>query len=146
MKRKYDIIIVSGGFDPVHKGHVRMFESAREMAFRLVCGANSDKWLVNKKGKNFMNFDERSEILKAFEHVDDVVSFNDDDGTAVDLLRNIRALYPKETYTMAFANGGDRTKENTPENEFCKKNDIEMVWGAGGEKVQSSSDLIKNIE
>ena len=140
MKKK--IIILSGGFDPVHKGHVRMFKAAKEYG-SVVVGANSDDWLIRKKNKFFMPFDERKEILESIRFIDEVVDFNDDDDTACDLIKVIYSEFG-DKYDVCFGNGGDRTNETTPEVEFCIKNNIEMLWGLGGGKIQSSSDLLKN--
>ncbi len=140
--KKYDIVIVSGGFDPVHKGHVRMFRAAKNLGHKVICGANSDKWLVNKKGKAFMSFAERAEILKEFESVDEVMAFKDDsEGSAINLLTQVQQLYPN--CTIAFANGGDRTAKNTPEQGFCNAYNIDMIWNIGGGKIQSSSELLE---
>ncbi|CAG7580635.1 MAG: putative nucleotidyltransferase [uncultured marine phage] len=137
---KYDIVIVSGGFDPVHKGHVRMFKESKLLGHKVICGANSDQWLCDKKGKNFMEFSERKEILEAFEYVDEVLSFDDSDGSAIGLISKVFYLYPDTK--IAFANGGDRNSTNIPEKKFCDDNNIDMIWDIGGGKVQSSSDLL----
>ena len=140
--KKYDIVIVSGGFDPVHKGHVRMFKGAKALGHKVICGANSDQWLVNKKGKAFMSFAERSEILEAFQYIDEVMTFKDDaEGSAINLLTQVQQLYPN--CTIAFANGGDRTTKNTPEQGFCNAYNIDMIWNIGGGKIQSSSELLE---
>lgn len=138
--KKYDIMILSGGFDPVHKGHIRMFKAAKNMAEKVIVGINSDEWLVRKKGKVFMNWAERSEIISAIRYVDEIMSFPDDDDTAMDLLVRIHRLYPN--CSLAFGNGGDRNEENVPEKGFCESYKIDLVWKVGGGKVQSSSDLI----
>ena len=137
-----NIIILSGGFDPVHKGHVRMFEAASKLGYVAV-GINSDKWLIRKKEKYFMPFSERKEILESIKFVDEVVGFNDDDDTACDLIQTVYSKYNKK-YNVFFGNGGDRTNDTTPEVEFCLKNNIEMIWELGGGKIQSSSILLKN--
>tara|TARA_B110000503_G_scaffold116012_1_gene174718 strand:+ start:324 stop:758 length:435 start_codon:yes stop_codon:yes gene_type:complete len=142
--KKYDIVVISGGFDPVHKGHIRLFKGAKGLGHKVIVGLNSDKWLVNKKGKPFMNFTERSEILNAFQYVDEIMDFQDEDGTAIELLIRIQRLYPK--CNIAFANGGDREKTNTPEQGFCYAYNIDMLWKVGGGKVQSSSELISKIK
>ncbi len=138
--KKYDIIILSGGFDPVHKGHIRMFKAAKNMAHKVIVGLNSDSWLVRKKEKCFMNYAERAEIISAFSNVDQVMQFSDSDGTALDLLARVQRLYPE--CSLAFGNGGDRNEENTPERGFCDAYNIKMVWQLGGGKVQSSSELV----
>jgi len=134
-------MVLSGGFDPVHKGHVRMFKAAKNMAYKVIVGANSDEWLVRKKGKAFMNWSERAEILRAFKYIDEVIPFNDKDDSAIELLVRVQRLYPE--CSISFGNGGDRTEKNTPEKGFCDAYKIDMVWGVGGGKVQSSSDLLE---
>ena len=136
------LIILSGGFDPVHKGHVRMFEAASKLGYVAV-GINSDKWLIRKKEKYFMPFSERKEILESIKFVDEVVDFNDDDDTACDLIKNINNKY-SEKMEIYFGNGGDRTNQTTPEIEYCDKNNIGLIWDLGGGKIQSSSDLLKS--
>ena len=143
-EKKYDIMILSGGFDPVHKGHVRMFKAAKNMAHKVIVGANSDGWLVRKKGKAFMNWSERAEILKAFKYVDEVMNFNDVDGGAMDLLTRIQRLYPE--CSLAFGNGGDRTAGNIPEKGYCDAYNIDLVFNVGGGKVQSSSTLVSTSD
>ena len=142
MKKK--IIILSGGFDPIHKGHVRMFKSAKNLG-NVIVGLNSDKWLIRKKNKLFMSFPERKEILESIKYIDSVLSFNDADGTACNLITNIYKKFGS-SYHICFGNGGDRTNDTTPEVDYCIKNNIEMLWGVGGNKIQSSSDLLKNWE
>tara|TARA_Y100000590_G_C15438842_1_gene908062 strand:+ start:224 stop:670 length:447 start_codon:yes stop_codon:yes gene_type:complete len=138
------VIILSGGFDPVHIGHLRMFKSAKQQDAIVIAGVNSDAWLSRKKGKPFMIESERMEILDGFKYIDYVYSFDDSDETACDLIRKVIELYKdKEEIKIFFGNGGDRTTDTTPEMEFCKKNGVEMLWGLGGGKIQSSSELIK---
>ena len=139
-----NIIIVSGGFDPLHAGHVRMFKqcSTHEAQSFVICGLNSDEWLDRKKGHVFMGFDERREILNSIVYINRVLGFDDSDDTAVDLLQKCLWYYDEEK--LYFANGGDRMETNTPELEFCKRHDIELLWGMGGDKIQSSSDLVLN--
>ena len=86
MKNK--LIILSGGFDPIHKGHVRMFKSASKLG-RVIVGLNSDHWLARKKDKFFMPFEERQEILESIKYITSVYQFNDDDNTACDLIKVI---------------------------------------------------------
>ena len=136
------LIILSGGFDPVHKGHVRMFEAASKLGYVAV-GINSDKWLIRKKEKYFMPFSERKEILESIKFIDEVIGFNDDDDTACDLIENINNKY-SEKMEIYFGNGGDRTNQTTPEIEYCDKNNIGLIWDLGGGKIQSSSDLLKS--
>ena len=135
------IIILSGGFDPVHKGHIRMFKNAKDLG-NVIVGLNSDDWLIRKKNKFFMSFSERKEILESIKYIDSVISFNDADDTACDLISNIYGKF-NSSFHVYFGNGGDRTNDTTPEVNYCSKNNIEMLWGLGGEKIQSSSDLLK---
>jgi cytidyltransferase-like protein len=130
-------IMVSGGFDPVHAGHIRMIRAAAKYGDVIVI-ANSDTWLHNKKGFVFMDFHQRSEILNAIKGVILVDSVDDSDGTVCEAIRRLRPTY--------FANGGDRGKHNTPEQNVCDELGIEMLWSIGGdEKVAASSDLVKNV-
>ncbi len=138
----YDIVVISGGFDPVHKGHVRMVKASSKLGKKLIVGVNSDAWLKRKKGKEFMTQDERLEIMQSFKGVTDAVLFDDSDNSASALIRKVRQLYPVEK--IAFANGGDRLHDNIPEVQTCLDCKVEMVWNVGGGKVQSSSDLIAN--
>lgn len=128
-------VMVSGGFDPVHVGHIRMIREAAKYGDVIVI-ANSDDWLYRKKGFNFMEFSSRHEILDSIKGVIIVDSVDDSDGTVCDALRRHKPTY--------FANGGDRGKDNTPEVQLCKKLGIELLWGIGGEeKIESSSKLVK---
>ena len=152
------IIVLSGGFDPVHKGHLRMFRESSWLGHQVIVGLNSDEWLSRKKSKPFMEFEERKEILEGFKYINQVLPFDDTDDTASDLIRRVHSIYNSDAhehnysdighqgfmdyYQIYFANGGDRTTENVPEMDVCKKLDITMLWGVGGGKIQSSSWLI----
>ena len=139
------IIILSGGFDPVHKGHVRMFKAAKEFPAKVIVGLNSDAWLTRKKGKPFMPWDERKEILEVMSCIDFVYEFNDGDDSACDLIERVVNKYKgNPDIKVYFGNGGDRTNSNSPEVSYCEANNIDLLWGVGGEKIQSSSDLIRN--
>lgn len=126
----------------MHIGHVRMFEEARKLGDRLVVILNNDNWLMAKKGFVFMPQEERAAIIKAFACVDDVVitkhSVNDSNTTVCDALMTVNP--------NVFANGGDRKSDNTPESALCKELNIEMVFNVGGEKIQSSSELVENAK
>ena len=139
MKKK--LIILSGGFDPVHKGHIRMFKAATESG-KVFVGLNSDEWLIRKKGRFFMPYNERKEILESIQYINYVDNFNDDDNTACDLIKRVVQQY-NENYEIYFGNGGDRNDETTPEINFCNDSNIQMLWDLGGKKIQSSSELIK---
>ena len=141
------IIILSGGFDPVHKGHIKMFQAAKAFPAIVVVGLNSDSWLTRKKGKPFMCWDERKEILEAMSCIDHIYSFNDEDDSACDLIRHIlEENKNNKNVKIYFGNGGDRTDMNSPEVDYCSENNIDTLWGVGGKKIQSSSDLLKGTQ
>lgn len=131
------IVIVSGGFDPIHSGHIEYFKAARALGDMLIVGINSDEWLVRKKGRPFMPWAERNAIVANLDSVDATVKFDDSDGSAVDAIRKVRELYPNDK--IVFANGGDRTRDNIPEMVF---DDVEFVFGVGGEDKKNSSSWI----
>jgi len=135
------VIIISGGFDPVHKGHLRMFREASWLGHQVIVGLNSDDWLTRKKGKPFMDFKERKEILEGFKYINQVLAFDDKDETANDIIKQICSLYRNFDVNIYFANGGDRTSDNVPEMKVCDELGVEMIWGVGGGKIQSSSWL-----
>jgi len=127
-------IMVSGGFDPVHIGHIKMIEEAAEWGDVIVV-INSDNWLLRKKGYVFMPWSERAHIMRSIKGVTLVTGVDDIDGTVC----NAIGYHAPD----AFANGGDRKKENTPEMELCDELGIQMLWGVGGkDKPQSSSWLV----
>ena len=141
------VVILSGGFDPVHIGHLRMFKAAKNENAIVIVGANSDAWLSRKKGKPFMVESERIEILEGFKYIDFVYTFDDRDDTACDLIEKVSLKYKNnKNIKIFFGNGGDRNLTSTPEIKYCERNNIEMLWGLGGGKIQSSSDLIKNMD
>tara|TARA_B100000287_G_scaffold388996_1_gene398698 strand:- start:184 stop:621 length:438 start_codon:yes stop_codon:yes gene_type:complete len=127
-------VAVSGGFDPIHKGHVRMIRAASAFGSVVVI-ANSDEWLMRKKGYIFMPFEERAEILGSIKGVIAVYEARDDDNTVCESL--------KELKPNMFANGGDRKGDNVPEVALCEELGIQMLWNVGGEKIQSSSWLVE---
>jgi cytidyltransferase-like protein len=133
-------IVVSGGFDPVHIGHLRMFQKAKDLGDHLNVIINSNEFLEEKKGYKFMNFEERKEIILAFSCVDEVTKCIDEDNT---VCKTLEMLSKKDAIDV-FANGGDRkNSEDIPEQEVCAKNNINLVFGVGGDKIQSSSNLLK---
>lgn len=144
MKKK-KVVAVSGGFDPIHIGHVRMFREAKKLGDELVVIMNNDHWLRDKKGFPFMPEEERREIIEAIEGVDRVVLTDHAPGEYfVDrsVCRTLRAVKPH-----VFANGGDRKPDGdpVPEVDLCNELGIEIVYNVGqGGKVQSSSWLIAN--
>jgi cytidyltransferase-like protein len=131
------IVVVSGGFDPVHSGHIKLFKAARAMSNMLIVGINSDEWLARKKGRAFMPWQERLCVINNLSCVDEVYTFDDDDDTACHLLQQVRAHYPDAR--IIFANGGDRTKDNIPEMTMPG---VEFAFGVGGEDKANSSSWI----
>ena len=136
-----DIILVSGGFDPIHSGHIKLINDANKYGDVVVL-LNSDAWLRNKKGREFLPFDERKIIMQNIKGVLDVLDFDDSDNTCIDGLRKAKTKYTNSI--IKFANGGDRNDETTPETAFCNQNNIEALWGIGGnDKSNSSSWILK---
>ena len=125
--------MVSGGFDPIHIGHVRMILEAAKTGDVIVV-LNSDEWLSRKKGFVFMPWSERAEIIESIRGVTSVEHVEDSDNTVCEA---IKRLHPD-----VFANGGDRKQQNTPEIDLCNQMNIELAWNVGGGKIQSSSDLV----
>lgn len=140
--KKEKIVVVSGGFDPIHIGHVRMFEEAKKLGDRLVVILNNDHWLRKKKGYSFMPEAERQEVLRAIKWVDDVFLTKHEANPAdMSVSAELRELRPD-----IFANGGDRKNDNTPEAVVCDEIGCEMAFEVGrGGKVQSSSWLTAKI-
>ena len=135
-------VAVSGGFDPIHVGHVRMILDAGHHG-EVVVILNSDEWLVKKKGYKFMPWEERAEILRSIKGVVSVVNtIDDEDGTVCNTLRNLK----NDIDLDYFANGGDRTATTTPEMKACKELGINLLWNVGGGKIQSSSILVTNAQ
>jgi cytidyltransferase-like protein len=137
------IVVVSGGFDPIHSGHISYFKSAKELGEKLIVALNSDAWLIKKKEKFFMPFEERKIIIENLSMVDEVIDFDDDEfGSASQALVKIKGFYPNDE--IIFCNGGDRTKDNIPEMQI---KDILFEFGVGGEdKKNSSSWILKDYQ
>jgi len=130
------VVAVSGGFDPLHVGHLRMIQAAAKLGSHLVVIVNDDDFLVRKKGYAFMPLAERMEIVRGLRDVDDVVVAVDRDQTVCETLRLVKP--------HVFANGGDRRDAaDIPETVVCRELGIEMVFNVGGGKVQSSSELVQ---
>jgi len=135
---KKPIIAVSGGFDPIHIGHIRMIQDASRYGDVLVI-LNSDDWLMRKKGYVFMEWEERAEIAGNIKGVKFVTQVDDSDNTVCEALKRLKP--------DVFANGGDRKQTNTPEMDLCEQIGIEMMWCVGGnDKPQSSSWLVNKIK
>lgn len=138
--RKLDkVVLVTGGFDPLHSGHIEYFKAAKELGDILIVGLNSDSWLARKKGQPFMPFVERQSIVENLCMVDHCILFNDEDGTSIEAIKNVRMMYPDSE--IVFANGGDRDAANIPE---LKHNDSNLTFkfGVGGTNKKNSSSWI----
>lgn len=136
------VVLVTGGFDPLHSGHIAYFKAARELGDHLVVGLNSDAWLTRKKGRPFMPIQERATIIKELECVDEVITFNDDDNTACLAIGYVLQTKASK-WKLVFANGGDRTNTTTPEYAAWGDNpDVEFAFGVGGEDKKNSSSWI----
>lgn len=133
------IVLVTGGFDPLHSGHIAYFKEARNLGDMLIVGINSDEWLARKKGRAFMPWNERLCIINNLSMVDEVYTFDDEDGSAKHFIQQVRAHYPNSK--LIFANGGDRTKDNIPEMDINDDN-VEFMFGVGGEDKRNSSSWI----
>jgi D-beta-D-heptose 7-phosphate kinase/D-beta-D-heptose 1-phosphate adenosyltransferase len=133
------IVLVTGGFDPLHSGHIAHLKAARTLSDKLIVGINSDDWLIRKKGRAFMPWNERLCVINNLSMVDEVYTFDDEDGSAKHFIQQVRAHYPEAE--LIFANGGDRTDKNIPEMDF-KDNNLKFVFGVGGEDKKNSSSWI----
>ena len=142
-------VAISGGFDPVHIGHIRLIHEARALGDRLVVILNNDNWLMAKKGFVFMNQNERKAILEAMRDVDEVVITEHlENPNDMSITKELAMIRPH-----IFANGGDRDKKDAdnassslnPEQKLCRELNIELVLNVGGEKAQSSSELVKRV-
>jgi len=131
------IVVVTGGFDPLHSGHIAYFQAARQLGDKLIVGVNSDEWLVRKKGQPFMPLHERRQIVESLKDVDATMAFDDNDGSAISLLEDLKKSYPYAQ--LIFANGGDRTAQNIPE---MSVKDVEFRFGVGGSDKKNSSSWI----
>ena len=143
MKNKI-ISIVSGGFDPIHPGHIMMMKDCLKFSNYLIVGVNSNKWLINKKGNYFMDIQHRIYVVSSLNVVNETMEFEDDDkGSANNLLIKIRNKYSNDK--IIFANGGDRSDSSKIlEFETAKQYNIDLKFGIGGShKESSSSDLLK---
>jgi len=138
MKR---IVLVTGGFDPLHSGHIEYFKAAKELGDELHVGLNSDEWLIRKKGKPFMSFLERATVIENLKVVDKVVAFDDEDDSACGAIYKTMATHGD--IHIVFANGGDRTNTTTPEfKTYGDMPNVEFAFGVGGENKMNSSSWI----
>jgi cytidyltransferase-like protein len=131
------IVLVTGGFDPLHSGHISYLAAAQQLGDKLIVGLNSDEWLCRKKGRPFMPVTERLAVIENLRMVDHCILFNDDDGSSVEAIRNVQMLYPNDE--IIFANGGDRTAVNIPE---MVVQDVIFKFGIGGDDKKNSSSWI----
>lgn len=151
-EKKLQVVILSGGFDPVHSGHIAMFREARKMFPNgiIIVGVNSDEWLIRKKGYAFMNLSERTSVLWEMKSIDSVVIFDDNDNTAIDLIESQIRIFEHnfpDGNEYYFLNGGDRGLKNTPEMEHEYTKPVHFLFGVGGDdKRQSSSKLVERIK
>ena len=133
------VTLVTGGFDPLHSGHIAYFKAAKELGNSLCVGVNSDEWLTRKKSKPFMNVSERISIIKELKCVDLAIEFIDNDDSACDAIKMSLEVYDN----VVFCNGGDRGSVNTPEYDRYKDDDrVEFKFGVGGEDKKNSSSWI----
>ena len=133
------VTLVTGGFDPLHSGHIAYFKAAKEVGHSVCVGVNSDDWLTRKKGKPFMSIDERLSIIKELKCVDLAIEFRDKDDSACDAIEMALEVYDN----VVFCNGGDRGSVNCPEYERYKDDDrVEFKWGVGGNNKKNSSSWI----
>ena len=144
MTKKYDYALVSGGFDPVHVGHLRMFQDAKNLSDKVVLLLNNDEWLIKKKGKPFMNENQRKEILDGFTSIAEVIIQTSSEKSSSRAIEEFVKNNPDKS--ICYCNGGDRSNiENIREATICKKLRVNLEFGVGGEeKVESSSQLTKN--
>ena len=134
------IIVVSGGFDPLHSGHINMFKQANELGPVWLL-LNTDEWLQKKKGYNFLSYKEREIILTSNRFIERVIKAKDNNDTVVNNLKE----FVNNDLEFAFANGGDRIPTTTPEMAYCFEHNIPMLFNMGGTKTESSSKIIRNL-
>jgi len=135
------IVLVTGGFDPIHSGHIAFFKAAKKLGDELHVGLNSDEWLTRKKSRPFMPFKERATVIENLKMVDKVISFDDTDDTACGAI--YRTMATHGDIKVIFANGGDRTNTTTPEYKtYGDISNVEFTFGVGGEDKKNSSSWI----
>ena len=135
------VSLVTGGFDPIHSGHISYFERAKDLSNYLVVGINTNEWLTRKKGQYFLPWIERAEIIRHLDMVDAVISWDDEDDSALGAIAKCLEISEK----VVFCNGGDRTKTNIPEAMgYADDPRVEFQYGIGGEDKMNSSSWILN--
>ena len=133
--------LVTGGFDPIHSGHISYFERAKDLSNYLVVGINTNEWLTRKKGQYFLPWIERAEIIRHFDMVDAVISWDDEDDSALGAISKCLEI----SESVVFCNGGDRTKTNIPEAMgYADDPRVEFKYGIGCEDKMNSSSWILN--
>lgn len=134
------IVLVTGGFDPIHSGHISYLREAKKLGDKLFVGINSDAWLERKKGAAFLPYNERYMITSSLDMVDRIIPFNDEDGTACDAIEFILKTTSSD---VVFANGGDRNNTTTPEyKKYQNHPSVEFAFGVGGDDKKNSSSWI----
>jgi cytidyltransferase-like protein len=131
------VVLVTGGFDPIHSGHIEYFKAARQLGDKLIVGLNSDAWLTRKKGQPFMPYYERMMVVGNLSMVDETIQYDDSDDSSINAIRRVKQDYPNDE--IIFANGGDRTSYNIPE---MTEKDVVFKFGVGGENKMNSSSWI----
>jgi len=144
MTKKYDYALVSGGFDPVHIGHLRMFQDAKNLSSKVILLLNNDEWLIKKKGKPFMSQKHRKAILDEFKSIDEVIIQDSNEKSSSLAIKDFVKNNPNKS--ICYCNGGDRSNiNNILEADICRELGVELEFGVGGkEKIESSSELTKN--
>ena len=133
------VSLVTGGFDPIHSGHISYFKRAKDLSNYLVVGVNTEEWLTRKKGQYFQSWKERAEIIRHLDMVDAVISWDDEDDSACGAIAKCLEI----AEVVIFANGGDRGKANTPEvDKYGDHPCVEFAWGIGGDDKMNSSSWI----
>tara|TARA_B100001564_G_scaffold208462_1_gene175481 strand:+ start:689 stop:1147 length:459 start_codon:yes stop_codon:yes gene_type:complete len=133
------VSLVTGGFDPIHSGHISYFKRAKDLSNYLVVGINTEEWLTRKKGQYFQSWKERAEIIRHLDMVDAVISYNDDDNSSCEGIAKCLDI----AQTVVFCNGGDRAKTNTPEvDKYGENPRVKFEFGIGGDDKMNSSSWI----
>ena len=133
------VSLVTGGFDPIHSGHISYFKRAKDLSNYLIVGINTEEWLTRKKGQYFQSWKERAEIIRHLDMVDAVISYNDDDNSSCEGIAKCLDI----AQTVVFCNGGDRAKKNTPEvDKYGENPRVKFQFGIGGDDKMNSSSWI----
>ena len=138
------VVVISGYFNPIHSGHIEYIKAASRLGDKLVVIVNSDEQVKIKGSEPFMDEVERMKVAGAIKGVDRVILSVDEDESVVETIKLLHNEYELDYFfdKMCFCNGGDRTKGNSPEEQYCEKNDIHTIYNVGGGKTQSSSSIL----